>query len=119
MAKKIGLLLSALILVISSCFFTTGSAMAATYEMKMGSDTGMLMFEPSSLEIKAGDTVKWVNNKMGPHNVVFEDEGVKSHKQLVFSPGESYETTFASAGEYDFYCEPHRGAGMGGKIIVK
>ena len=119
MAKKISLLLSALALVITSCFFTVSPALAATYEVQMGSDTGMLMFDPSTVEIKEGDTVKWVNNKMGPHNVVFEDDSLKSHKQLVFSPGESYETTFTSAGEYTFYCEPHRGAGMAGKVIVK
>ncbi|MDJ0647837.1 MAG: plastocyanin [Xenococcaceae cyanobacterium MO_188.B19] len=119
MAKKISLLLSALALVITSCLFSANPALAATYEVKMGSDTGMLMFDPSTIEIKEGDTVKWVNNKMSPHNVVFDDDSVKSHKQLVFSPGESYETTFTTAGEYDFYCEPHRGAGMVGKVIVK
>ena len=119
MAKKISLLLSALALVISSCLFTANPAIAATYEVKMGSDTGMLQFQPSTLEVKEGDTVKWVNNKMSPHNVVFENDSLKSHKQLVFSPGESYETTFSDSGEYSYYCEPHRGAGMAGKVIVK
>ncbi len=119
MTKKIGLLLSSIVLVVSSFFFTANSAVAATYEVKMGSDMGMLQFEPSTLEIKEGDTVKWINNKMSPHNVVFEDDNLKSHKQLVFSPGESYETTFSSTGEYNYYCEPHRGAGMAGKVIVK
>ncbi len=119
MAKKLSLLLSAVVLVVTSFFITANPAFAATYEVKMGTDTGMLQFDPSTLEVKAGDTVKWVNNKMSPHNVVFDDEGVKSHKQLVFSPGESYETTFTSPGEYDYYCEPHRGAGMVGKVIVK
>ena len=119
MAKKISLLLSAFVLVITSFFITANPALAETYEVKMGSDTGMLQFQPSTIEVKEGDTVKWVNNKMSPHNVVFEDDGVKSHKQLVFSPGESYETTFTSSGEYSYYCEPHRGAGMVGKVIVK
>ena len=119
MAKKLSLFLSALVLVITSFFITANSAIAATYEVKMGTDTGMLQFDPPTLEVKTGDTVKWVNNKMSPHNVVFEDDAEKSHKQLVFSPGESYETTFNSAGEYTYYCEPHRGAGMVGKVVVK
>ena len=42
-----------------------------------------------------------------------------SHTALVFSPGESFSTTFTEAGEYPYYCEPHRGAGMVGKVIVE
>ena len=42
-----------------------------------------------------------------------------SHSDLAFNPGESWEETFATAGTYDFYCEPHRGAGMVGKVIVE
>ena len=85
----------------------------------MGSDNGMLKFVPETVTIKPGDTVKWSNNKMSPHNVVFDGDSEKSHKQLVFSPGESYETTFKETGEYSYYCEPHRGAGMVGKVVVQ
>ncbi len=46
----------------------------------------MLQFVPSTVTIKKGDTVKWANNKMSPHNVVFENDADKSHKNLVFSP---------------------------------
>ena len=42
-----------------------GSAEAATVEVKLGADSGMLAFEPSTVTIKAGDTVKFVNNKLG------------------------------------------------------
>ena len=112
MVKKLSLLFSTVLLVVASFFATTSSAMAATYEVKMGSDGGMLQFVPSELTVKSGDTVKWVNNKMSPHNAVFDSEAVKSHKDMVFSPGESYETTFSEAGEFSYYCEPHRGAGM-------
>ena len=119
MTKKLTLLLSALLLVVTSFFFNVNPAAAETVEVKMGSDNGMLKFVPETVTIKSGDTVKWVNNKMSPHNVVFDDGNVKSHKQLVFSPGESYETTFKESGEYAYYCEPHRGAGMVGKIVVQ
>lgn len=126
MSKKLGLLLSTILLVIASFVIATAPACAETYTVKMGTDNGMLQFEPSSLTIKEGDTVKWVNNKMSPHNVVFDNSKVPeevatkmSHKSMVFSPGESYESTFAQAGEYSYYCEPHRGAGMIGKVIVQ
>ncbi|QBE69491.1 Plastocyanin [Synechococcus sp. WH 8101] len=111
---------------ISACFalilvFGLGiaSAHAATVEVKLGSDSGMLAFEPSTVTIKAGDTVKFVNNKMAPHNAVFEGHDELSHTDLAFAPGESWEETFTTAGTYDYYCEPHRGAGMVGKVIVE
>jgi plastocyanin len=126
MSKKLGLLLSAILLVIASFALFVAPAAAETYTVKMGADSGMLKFEPDMLTIKAGDTVKWVNNKLAPHNVVFDsskvDESVAtkmSHKSLLFSPGESFESTFNEPGEYAYYCEPHRGAGMTGKIIVQ
>ncbi|MAR08093.1 MAG: plastocyanin [Cyanobium sp. NAT70] len=96
-----------------------GTANAATVEVKLGTDAGMLAFEPSSVTIKAGDTVKFVNNKLAPHNAVFEGHDEYTHSDLAFAPGESWEETFTDAGSYDFYCEPHRGAGMVGKVIVE
>ena len=119
MAKKLSLLFSTLLLIVGSFFMSVNPALAATYEVKMGTDAGQLAFEPSNLTIKSGDTVKWVNNKLYPHNVSFEDSSLESHKQLVFSPGDSYETTFPNPGTYTYYCEPHRGAGMVGKIVVE
>jgi plastocyanin len=38
------------------------------------------------------------------------------------TPGQEVKTTFPEdtpAGEYTYYCEPHRGAGMIGKITVE
>ena len=119
MFKKLGLLIAAFCLVISSFFVAASPATAKTFEVKMGTDSGMLGFEPKTVTIKSGDTVKWVNNKLAPHNVVFESSAEYSHKGLLFSPGESFESTFNEAGEYTYYCEPHRGAGMVGKIIVQ
>jgi len=84
-----------------------------------GTDAGMLAFEPSTVTISAGDTVKFVNNKLAPHNAVFDGHEELSHADLAFAPGESWEETFDTAGTYDYYCEPHRGAGMVGKVIVE
>ncbi len=94
------------------------SATASTVEVKLGTDAGMLAFEPSTVNISAGDTVKFVNNKLAPHNAVFDGHEELSHSDLAFAPGESWEKTFTAAGTYDFYCEPHRGAGMVGKVVV-
>ena len=129
MSKKLILCASTLLLIMVSLFTSVNPAFAETYTVKMGSDSGALQFVPDTLTIKPGDTVKWVNNKLAPHNAVFDTSKVSadsaksfSHKSLLFSPGESYETTFPkdiAPGEYPYYCEPHRGAGMVGKIIVE
>tara|TARA_B100000700_G_C15051582_1_gene860569 strand:- start:2832 stop:3191 length:360 start_codon:yes stop_codon:yes gene_type:complete len=95
------------------------SVQAKTVEVKLGTDAGMLAFEPSTVNISAGDTVKFVNNKLAPHNAVFDGHDELSHPDLAFAPGESWEETFSAAGTYDFYCEPHRGAGMVGKVVVQ
>ena len=116
-------------LVISSCAVLAAPAFAADQTVKMGSDGGLLVFEPATVTISKGDTVTWENNKMAPHNVIFDANSVPggqdvadqlTNKQLTFSPGESYSTTFdVEPGEYSYFCAPHRGAGMVGKVIVQ
>ncbi len=121
--KRIALIVPALLLIIAPVFLSAAPA-SADASVKMGADNGMLAFEPSKVEISAGESVTWVNNKLAPHNVVFEkapagaDADALSHKQLSFSPGESFSQTFDTPGEYTFYCEPHRGAGMVGTVVV-
>ena len=115
MLRSIAGALCALLLVLS---LGVSTAQAKTVEVKLGTDSGMLAFEPSTVNISAGDTVKFVNNKLAPHNAVFDGNDDLSHPDLAFAPGESWERTFSTAGTYDFYCEPHRGAGMVGKIVV-
>jgi plastocyanin len=127
MLKKLGLILSTVLLAIASFALTAQPAAAAEYTVKMGADSGLLKFEPETLTIEAGDTVKFVMNKLGPHNAIFgkgpdgADLSKLSKDQLLFSPGESYTSDFSGApsGEYEYYCQPHRGAGMVAKIIVE
>lgn len=42
-----------------------------------------------------------------------------SHEDYLNAPGESVSSKFTTPGEYSYYCEPHQGAGMAGKIIVQ
>jgi len=100
---------------------------AETKEVKMGSDSGLLAFVPAKLTICKGDTVVWINNKAGPHNVVFDEEaipsGVDQEKismidEQLGDEGETFTRTFDTPGEYSYYCEPHRGAGMNGVLTV-
>ncbi|CAD5925621.1 plastocyanin [Planktothrix agardhii] len=129
-SKRVALVLSVAFLMISTFVFGVGQASAETFTVKMGADSGMLKFDPSKVEAKPGDVVKFVNNKLPPHNVVFDkakspdaDVAVKlSHKALLQKPGDSFEVAFTDdmpAGVYSYYCEPHRGAGMNAEIVLK
>lgn len=96
-------------------------------EVKLGADSGALVFDPASVTIKAGDSVTFKNNAGFPHNIVFDEdavpEGVKadaiSHEDYLNAPGETYTVKLTTPGEYGYYCEPHQGAGMQGKITVQ
>lgn len=131
-ARKLSVAFLSVLLVVSSLVLMAAPASATDYEVKMGSDSGLLVFEPANLTVKPGDTVTWVNNKMAPHNVIFDGAGVPgkdkeladkiSHSDLTFAPGESYATTFTDdmpAGTYTYFCAPHRGAGMVGKVVLE
>ena len=117
--KKIGLAIASLLFVVGSLFITAAPASAETVTVKMGSDSGQLVFVPKVVTIKVGDTVKWVNNKAFPHNVIVIDHVELSHKKLAQKPKVELESTFTEAGEFSYYCSPHRGAGMAGTVIVE
>jgi plastocyanin len=86
-------------------------------EVTMGSG-GNLVFEPAEISISAGDTVTFMNGMLPPHNVIVEDHPELSHEGLLFAPGESFDITFPEAGDYTYWCAPHKGAGMIGTAHV-
>ncbi|GCL37387.1 plastocyanin [Sphaerospermopsis reniformis] len=130
--RRLTLAVLTVLLVVSSFAVFTPTASAETYTVKLGTDKGLLQFQPKALTIKRGDTIEWLNNKLAPHNVVFDatknpakDKALAeslSHTKLLLNPGQKVTTTFpadAPSGDYLFYCTPHRGAGMAGKITVE
>jgi len=50
---------------------------------------------------------------------MFTDHEELSHSDLAFASGESFDITFEQAGDYNFQCDPHAGAGMKGVIHVQ
>merc|ERR1719159_2267393 len=99
---------------------------AETKMVKMGSDSGQLVFVPDEVKICKGDTVTWTNNKGGPHNVVFDEEAIPkgvsqesiSMDDQLGEEGQTFSKKFDVAGSYSYYCEPHRGAGMQAELTV-
>jgi len=131
--RRLSLAVLTVLVIFGSFAVFTPTASAATYTVKLGADSGNpLAFQPKTLTVKPGDTIEWKNNKMAPHNVVFDPKknptkdatlaASLSHKGLFFAPGDGFTTVIpddAAAGDYTFYCDPHRGAGMMGKITVE
>jgi plastocyanin len=99
---------------------------AETKSVKMGSDSGQLVFVPDEVKVCKGDTVTWTNNKGGPHNVVFDEDAIPSGvaadsismDDQLGDEGATFSKKFDTAGTYSYFCEPHRGAGMVATLIV-
>ncbi|WP_227377737.1 plastocyanin/azurin family copper-binding protein [Haladaptatus halobius] len=86
---------------------------------------GTLQFDPAGARISCGTTIKWAW-KSNTHNVVPESQpdeanwnGTPSAPSKTFDSGYSYTHTFETVGEYEYYCQPHKSAGMVGKLIVE
>ena len=86
-------------------------------DVVMGSG-GNLVFEPNEITISAGDTVHFINEALPPHNIIVEARPDLSRESLLFAPGETQDVVFADAGDYNFFCGPHQGAGMTGVVHV-
>jgi plastocyanin len=101
---------------------------AMAVEVLLGGDDGTLAFIPSEISVAPGETIIFKNNAAFPHNVVFDPDeipaGVDASKismdesDLLNAPGETYQVTLNEKGSYSFYCSPHQGVGMAGKITV-
>jgi len=79
-------------------------------------------FDPPEVHIKAGQAVKWTW-VAGFHNVVSgtscNSDGKFTSSASMDGPGATYEHTFDKPGTYPYYCDPHCGIGMTGKVIVE
>lgn len=99
---------------------------AETKTVMMGTESGQLVFQPAKTKLCKGDSVSWVIVKGGPHNVVFDEENIPggtSQEALSMDgqlgeEGETFTKQFDVAGNYGYYCEPHRSAGMVGELVV-
>jgi plastocyanin len=86
---------------------------------------GSLVFEPAELTIAPGTTVKFVWESDN-HNVVPESQpdganwqGTEGAPSKTYNTGYEYSYTFETTGTYEYFCQPHKTAGMVGTITVQ
>ncbi|HYA60821.1 MAG TPA: cupredoxin family copper-binding protein [Candidatus Acidoferrum sp.] len=77
------------------------SSSNATYTVTIRNFT----FQPSSLTIKRGTTVTWVNEDSVAHTVTSDDGRFPSSGNL--NKAETYQFQFNSPGSFDYHCSPH------------
>ncbi|HEY3219485.1 MAG TPA: plastocyanin/azurin family copper-binding protein [Gemmatimonadales bacterium] len=113
------------------------AATGPVVEVKMtGNGSTKAAFEPSSITIPAGATVRFTNVSGGPHNITFWSDSVPAGGAAALNAGmkntvdnlsgpfltqanETYEVSFANApkGTYKGFCTPHLTLGM--KMAIK
>jgi plastocyanin len=71
-------------------------------------------FNPQTLSVKAGTTVKWTNNDDIPHAVAAVN---KQFRSKTLDTDDSYAFTFTAPGRYEYFCSLH--PHMTGTIVVE
>jgi plastocyanin len=72
------------------------------------------VFGPATITVPVGTTVTWINHDDAPHTVVANDGSFKSK---VLDTDERFSFTFATVGDYSYFCSLH--PHMTGKVVVE
>ena len=102
----------------------SGGGGGPTKEVTVGPG-GSLTFEPAEITIAPGTTVHWVWDSDN-HNVVPSNqpeganwEGTAGPPSKTYNTGHEYSHTFNTTGTFEYFCQPHKTAGMTGTITVQ
>ena len=74
-------------------------------------------FDPSTLTVKTGTVVTWINQDATQHTIVSDTGSPAAFSSAPFSTGASYTFTFTQPGTYTYHCSIH--PSMKGTIIVQ
>src|SRR5262245_29931780 len=72
-------------------------------------------FEPKTLTVQPGTTVKWENQGTHNHTVTADNHSWNSGE---IAPGQSYSATFTQPGTYYYICQNHTAQRMQGAVVV-
>ena len=95
-------------------------------------------YEPRALTVGSGESVTFVNESKDAHTVTayerelpeaasfFSSGGFESEDEArddiaggLMSAGEKFEVRFSVPGTYQYFCIPHEGSSMRGRIVVE
>lgn len=116
----------------------TAGCLTGTGDSKTVSMTESLGFDPETVRVSTGGTVRWVNDSDIEHTVTADGDGIPAEASYfasgdfdseqaanqnleggLLANGETYEHTFEQSGTYEYYCIPHEGSGMVGTVTVE
>lgn len=76
-------------------------------------------FDPETLEVESGTTVKWENVGSDDHTTTSGNPcNANGTWDSALNPGDEFTRTFNSTGNFPYFCIPHCGSGMTGLVIV-
>ena len=98
-------------------------------EMRSDAPGARVWFDPIGVYVDPGTTVRWIvrenvhtTTAYHPHNDKHSlriPEGARPWDSgYLVEPGSHFDVTLTVPGVYDYYCTPHEGAGMVGRIVV-
>lgn len=82
-----------------------------------GQRDGTYLYDPAVIVVDAGTTVTW--EWLGDQSHTVTHEGGEFDSDYISGEGETWEHTFDEEGTYLYYCEPHRGLGQKGAVVVE
>ena len=92
---------------------SSGGATAKTASVSLKN----IKFNPATVTVPAGGTVKWTNDESVGHDVT--GPNFKSGSPGGMSQGATFSHTFKKAGTYKYFCTIHKATGMTGTVVVK
>lgn len=92
--------------------------------MTASADNTVNRFNPARVEIRRGDTVRWVMDSGPVHNAVAYPNRIPYtalpfEGPLLTKVGDAWSQTFFFPGTYEYHCHPHEALGMRGVVIVE
>jgi plastocyanin len=98
-------------------------------EMRSDALGSRVWFDPIGLHVEPGTTVRWIvrdnvhtttayHPDNDRHSLRIPDGAAPWDSGFLVKPGASFDVTLTVPGVYDYYCAPHEGAGMVGRVVV-
>lgn len=94
-------------------------------------DMGFSSYSPTTVTVRAGETVEWRNTSLIPHTVTDNPNRANKGSDAGLPPGaepfdsgeipagEVYLRKFTTPGTYRYFCQHHEADGMVGTVVVK